>query len=432
MKITIVALKVALRAALGHVLLAVSLFAFADTGVELYKKGVYVDALQHFNQDIESGDRRANTFLYKAMSLYKLERYQEAKSVLMLLEQSQVYTAKSRFNLALTELKLGNEDGARYWFNKVLEIEETTPYHEYADKALSELQFLVERPLKYSLVLRTESGYEDLSYRDHNQYDYGSTWIQYSLYGTVSLGRTGLLERTKMLGLYLNKSSEDPLADDIGLGYIGLSYRDKYSQLTVTTSVGYSDLKLNGDDYYNSYSLSSKMYYSLSNKQALLFNVYFEKIINASPLLTYESGERYSLELAKLYILSPSASVWRIGLEYGGYDHEKREEADNFFLVGSPRHVKLSLLYKYKLTSRWSADFLYQYRKLIYDQIGELDDAEVRREDNQHDYSTALKFVINKNWTYNVEARYSLRNSNVDFYDKDRAYLLMRLSFITN
>jgi tetratricopeptide (TPR) repeat protein len=110
--------------------------------MNLMREGKDVEAINRFREVIDVAPNYANAWTNLALSFYKLEKFDSAKTYLSIANALNPYSPKTMNSLALTYYKLDEDDKAESLWREVLEID---PYNTEAYSWLLVLYELQDR-----------------------------------------------------------------------------------------------------------------------------------------------------------------------------------------------------------------------------------------------------------------------------------------------
>jgi tetratricopeptide (TPR) repeat protein len=378
------------------------------TGVTLFQKQDYTNALASFYQAKELGFDKPALMYNIGVCHYKLGHYGEAEEAFIITASNPKMAPIAFYNLALVAMARGNNDKALSLLSKVINSTSDIKLHSLARNAMDHIKETQKNKLfAYGSV---GVGYDDNviltaasdSISGSGKEDGFTEFTAFT--GGPFLGGTYQNGMQFQAGGYFLKYFDLSSYDTSAIN-LGTSYRKKISAWRVEGGGNYTFTLLDGEKLEQVPTVDLIAMYTFQTKQSLRFHYQLGYFDMLHPDYDYLAGWRHWANAA--FVLPVNKTKLRFGYTLEVNDRDDSES--------SPTRHQVEANIEYYPTTKLVLYGSAAYRKSSYDMSTTLD-----RSDDQYTCIGRLRFILANRWELNGEYRYTDNQSNYIAYDYQR------------
>ncbi|NIB38565.1 tetratricopeptide repeat protein [Pseudomaricurvus alkylphenolicus] len=433
---------------LNHHLLTLVVLVSISAGVQeasafsraeqLFQQGDYARALDLYLQE-EQVDRYDASLLYNiAVCYYRLKRWDEANARFLQLVQKQPDNDLIRYNLAVTEKKLGNRERAKALFFHIAQLSEQKELSLLAQRqydrlnpgsgtprrknsaASSDDDWLLAASVTYGSddnvvdPTNTERTDEEDRFSEallaaswySNSDDRNDSWV---------LEGTGYFSRYDEVDDYdvnlLQAGVTRHLPTDYGSWYLGT--RGETSQL-------------GGDDYLRTLSLHGGTGSRLSSGRHWALRYRLQSISSLASDYDYLQGSTQRLEVTYGGAFH-NAGRWKLRYRFDNDNRDDLQAEDLFYSYSASRH---------SFKAQWSMNWDWvdlstgiEYRFSDYHDDHVINGLSQHREDNRLRLNVRAEWLLSPQWSLTTDYSFTDNDSSIEQYDYNRNILMFGAGF---
>lgn len=428
--------------------------AFAQ-GSAAFKSGDYGLALNHFNQAhalaARSGQVSATLTYNRAVTFYKLRRYQDAKNDFaalippsnagLTLEQRQ-WADLGRYNLGLIARDQHQNSIAKNWFTQLQQPDTNARLRELGARQIANLpkdqsaaKTEAVRAKKSSVLFSFSAAQDDnaSSLADELSSELSQaedTYLNLLAYGQHYLsGQRG--QGTKLYGLAQVRRYQE--FESFNSTVIGGGMGREFTPDKWTYELGGRLLQtqLNNSRLSTQYTVNSRARSTPDQHQGLWEINYQGSFFDAGDTYAYIEGWQQQLQLARVQFIGKVTLTPSLSWETNKRDNHRIEE--NFYSY-SPDILSVALALNWDASRDWRIYSLVNLSKADYSGTNKLTDLGKVEKIQQRHYERKLwqlgtRYRINNQWSIKAEYNSFASDDNFELYSYDKNVFSLKLDY---
>jgi opacity protein-like surface antigen len=411
--------------------------AFAQ-GTAAFKAGHYEQALNHFDKAKAEGNTSANLIYNRAVTLYRLQRLNEARDEFSKLTDNAQWRDLARYNLGLIAQTQGDDGAAQFWFAQVA-AESTNPkLQQLAQTRLASLAERAETParpgkkgaLLFNIGVTSDSNAanlaDELSARSSGAADIYVDSLLYGHYYIQGQRHAG----TRLYGLAYMRDFQE--YDAFNATIVGAGFIREGSLESVNTEWGLRAIRTQVDSRHltDQMTLSAAVHRPLESGR--LSAAYQSSYFDAGEAYRHIGGWQHQLQLSWRHIHNRLTITPRVRWQKNSRENKQTEAASYSY---SPTTLSLMTDLSWQLTPAWTLQGGIAWSRSEYsgkNRATDLDGVvrEQRRETTQSRWSMGASYSLSPRWRLSGEYSYTDTDDNFDLYSYDKRVLGAKLEYV--
>lgn len=413
-------------------ILAADLFSEAS---DAFASGDFENAAKYFSLLAEEDDS-AEVLYNLAICYFKLERWNDAKSLFLQLQQEDSSEDLVNYNLAITEKKLGNQQAARKEFETIIRYSEDSSMIDLARRQILRLSGSTKASdssnssvaKNWTLGVKTEAGYYDNLLTPTQEEDTG---ISDSLLESQAYFRWQSNEdssnRWTVDGTAYNSRFRKTHRYDTELAKLSVRKYNKWLQGYWSAGVSYDTSQLDDEGFLQNVSADLVLmqrhkrlgYWGLSYR--------YKDIEGLSQLYEPFTGRNQEFKAIWGGRLS-SQQNWELRYQYEDNQRQDSQALLNYRSF-SPIRQGVSFTWNYQM-AQWRLNLLSEYRDSQFqDDNVYANGISIKRSDQRFKTSLQAIWQIDDRLKFNAGYHFTDNQSNIAFFDYHQQLAKLGLSW---
>lgn len=414
-------------------------------GIDAFNDGEYSQALDHFLAAESQGTESASLTYNIGVTLYRLERYGEARTRLMTLEPDPQWTPLVHYNYGLIAEAMGDRAAAIRWFTRASQQQDQPRIRDAASRKLDTLREAAEtervtsrsqpeeRTPAFSLVSLSAG-------RDSNASTLSDEFVQSSsarednfteiLAYTRGYARGRQNDGIRLYGLFFTRLFEEFSNLDAMVYGGGVAREKPLWDLQTDTELRITQTRLDGDLVANEFRL--KLGAGKQLEIGRLEADYYASYFSAGDRFSQVEGTRNRLDLTWSKNVAPL--TYSIRYRYENNNRDNLSRSNGAFSSYSPTRNRLRGEIDWRVSDKWSAGISYEYIDDKYDGINRLRDADgtvktTRRKRSMNLYQFDLNYRLDRHWRFTARAERTVSDDVFTLYTYDKNRYLATVEY---
>ena len=418
------------------VLLGVSSKLLADTrgqyfeqGMQAFRAGEYLKAVESFEQALELGMDVPALYYNLGVSYYRSANWNKSEEMFLKTSLYEEMAPLAFYNLGLVNLKKGNEAEASLWFSRARDQAEDSRLESLAKEQLDNLN---QSEKRWTSIVSAGLGYDSNVTLDNDTVTSVSSEPDYFLefFGVTrgllsGTSENGVIFKASLFGDVYKKLKDYNLIEANVGGYksfpLGQWNNEAGGYVTYST--------LGGEGYLQSGNLSWAGQALLAENLRLSMKLRLRYVAAVQSQYSALDGTAEDFRVEARWMQSPLSQL------RGIYQLELNDrngwETETTFSSLSPTRNTFRLEYMYQLDESWNVVVAGSYRNSHYAQDNLEADGEVveRRDDRLRAY-VEFSRTLSKHAGFSLEYTYTENRSNIDRFVYDQSIISANVQFL--
>lgn len=406
-------------------------------GVEAFKAQDYETALDHFNRAQASGNQSDNLAYNRAVTLYRLDRLDQARDAFETLVKSEEWGDVARYNLGLIAQQQGDDRTAQYWYAEVAREADNPKLQTLAKQKLITLVAESEpkqtdgkpKALLLSVGLGRDSNVaslaDELAERSDGRSD---TYWEGLGFGQVYL--TGQKNAgTKLYGLaYSRRFQNYDLYNARILGG-GLARETALGKGTGELGARYTHTRVDGTVLADQLMVSGEWRRPIASGRfsARAQTSYF----NAGDNYGYIEGWQHQFDVAMRWVKNSVTFTPKLVWQTNDRENRRTETTRTSY---SPTRLSAIANLDWQVTADWTLSTGVALTQSEYDGQNRMMDLggiarETRRENDETQWHLGARYGLSTRWSLVGEYRRTHSDDTFERYDHDKQVMTLKLEY---
>lgn len=416
--------------------LAVTAGESFNTGTEAFKQGKYKKALKYFEVEVESGNNSAKLRYNIGVTLMKLKRYSAATIYFHGLLNDAKWRDLARYNLALAaERDKRNLIAAKHY--RI--VREGAATEKLRNMAAHRLNYLAgdnrgEKELPWLATMSLSAGRDDNAFALHNEILSDSTigadnfaelfaWGQYRLSGTKNNG-------WRVHGYGFGRKYEEYENLDLASVRTALSRDRQWLGWNTELGLAAEMVTLGGEPVSRQALLLAKM--AKAWGRSLVSFTFSPGYYSGGEEYAYLDGWRQRAELS--WQRPVFFTETRLFYRYDDNDREGQEKIGGDYYSYSPARHALGGSLDWKISPKWHLSTGIEYRRSLYGEKNRITDSQgnvdsYQRESDRVRSWMAAKYRITPNFSVSGKYQHIDNEENRDVYTYDKSEFSLGIGY---
>lgn len=415
-------------------ILAADLFSEAS---DAFSRGDIESAAKYFSLLAEEDDS-AEVLYNLAICYFKLERWNDARSLFLRLQQDDPTEDLVNYNLAITEKKLGNQQAARLEFESIIQYSEDSSMVDLSQRQILRLSGSTRASSSnasvannWTLGARTEVGYYDnlLTPTQEENTGINDSLLESQAYFRWQSDRESTNKWT-VDGIVYNSRFQKTQSYDTNLAKLSVRKYNKWLQGYWSAGASYDSSQLDDEGFLQNISIELDVVQRHKRLGYLGLSYRYKDVEGLSQLYEPFTGHGQQINAIWGDRLN-SRQNWELRYRY---EHDQRQDSETLFNYRSfsPIRQGISFTWNYQI-DQWRLNLMSEYRDSQFqDNNVYANGVSIKRSDQRFKSSLQAIWQLAENWKLSAGYHFTDNQSNIEFFDYHQQLAKLALSWELN